>query len=272
MINVSLGKGRMRVSLLLPAFFTSLFAAVPLIISAPVAAQPADVCITAPSFQPPEGNRWYYRVDRASNRKCWYIASQSLKLQPVGSVKTLPPAKPISPAMAQTLPEQPTVTTAASDLNTPRVAALFPGLPSWWTSVASSARWPLAGNFGGDSDLKDDPRDETSTRALNLTTAESAPSGRSPDQGVTSAHMLLLFAGALAFAAIVGRAISKNSAARRRNRAVPLRRRAEATAARRRPEIGREFREPKKPYYDVEDARLRARQRQLKERRNPVYS
>jgi hypothetical protein len=30
-------------------------------------------CITEPNREPPEGLHWYYRVDRATDRKCWYL-------------------------------------------------------------------------------------------------------------------------------------------------------------------------------------------------------
>jgi hypothetical protein len=261
MINASVRKGRMLVWALVAAFFTSLFAAMPLIISSPVAAQPVNVCITEPSFEAPEGNRWYYQIDRATNRKCWYIASQSRKLQPAASPKTLSPSKAISRAFAQTLPEQlpeqRVATPPAGSANMLGVATLVTGQPGWRVAAASSARWPLAGNSAADPNLKNDPNDETLARALNLTAAESAPSTRSSDQGVATEYMLLLFAGALVFAGIVGRAITKNSAGRRRNRAVPLRRR--------RPEIGRELREP--------NARPRARQRNAAfDRPRPAYS
>jgi hypothetical protein len=30
-------------------------------------------CVTEPNREPPEGSHWYYRVDRATDRKCWYL-------------------------------------------------------------------------------------------------------------------------------------------------------------------------------------------------------
>jgi hypothetical protein len=33
----------------------------------------ADDCIVAPNSAAPEGSRWYYRLDRATQRKCWYV-------------------------------------------------------------------------------------------------------------------------------------------------------------------------------------------------------
>jgi hypothetical protein len=36
-------------------------------------ASAADDCITQSNVVPPKGSRWYYHVDRATNRKCWHI-------------------------------------------------------------------------------------------------------------------------------------------------------------------------------------------------------
>lgn len=38
------------------------------------AALAADDCLPGPSRPPAQGGHWYYRVDRVSNRKCWYLA------------------------------------------------------------------------------------------------------------------------------------------------------------------------------------------------------
>jgi len=36
-------------------------------------ARSADDCLAEPNREPPDGLHWYYRVDRASNRKCWHL-------------------------------------------------------------------------------------------------------------------------------------------------------------------------------------------------------
>jgi hypothetical protein len=33
----------------------------------------ADNCLTAPNSSAPQGSHWYYRTDRANQRKCWYF-------------------------------------------------------------------------------------------------------------------------------------------------------------------------------------------------------
>ena len=32
----------------------------------------AENCLSAPNFTAPPGKRWYYRVDHATQQKCWY--------------------------------------------------------------------------------------------------------------------------------------------------------------------------------------------------------
>src|SRR5947208_7634559 len=37
----------------------------------------ADNCLAAPKGAAPKGSHWYYRVDRAAKRNCWYVRAQS---------------------------------------------------------------------------------------------------------------------------------------------------------------------------------------------------
>lgn len=72
----------------------------------------ADDCITAPNSPAPKGKHWYYRTDRAKQRKCWYLRA---------------PDQPKQPA-AQAISETAHATNAASTLvegaEGPRVRAL----------------------------------------------------------------------------------------------------------------------------------------------------
>jgi hypothetical protein len=36
-------------------------------------AAPANECLSAPNGASPNGQHWYYHLDRANNRKCWYL-------------------------------------------------------------------------------------------------------------------------------------------------------------------------------------------------------
>jgi hypothetical protein len=36
----------------------------------------ADDCLTAPKSSAPESGHWYYRTDRETQRKCWYLRAE----------------------------------------------------------------------------------------------------------------------------------------------------------------------------------------------------
>ncbi|NOJ40711.1 hypothetical protein [Bradyrhizobium australiense] len=42
-------------------------------------AQAAESCLSAPKGATPSGSHWYYRIDRTTKRKCWYLREESEK-------------------------------------------------------------------------------------------------------------------------------------------------------------------------------------------------
>jgi len=42
-------------------------------------AKTADTCLSGPKGALPAGGHWYYRVDRATKRNCWYIGEEKDK-------------------------------------------------------------------------------------------------------------------------------------------------------------------------------------------------
>jgi hypothetical protein len=73
--------------------------------TAPVAApekpeKPADDCLTTPSGEAPQGQRWFYRIERGTQRHCWYLRDKAEQkgLQPVPAVSTAATVKPPRPA------------------------------------------------------------------------------------------------------------------------------------------------------------------------------
>jgi len=49
----------------------------------------AETCIAAPAQPAPQGSHWYYRLDRATQRKCWRLVK--LDQQPQGTAKQAAP-------------------------------------------------------------------------------------------------------------------------------------------------------------------------------------
>ena len=63
-----------RITSFVPAVSATFLAAV-IALSVNIPARAGGECIERPTQQPTEGAHWYYRLDRAKNRKCWYLAS-----------------------------------------------------------------------------------------------------------------------------------------------------------------------------------------------------
>src|SRR5262245_11800658 len=66
----------------------------------------ADDCITTPNAAPPQGNHWYYRIDRTTQRHCWYLRPESEKVggrvhQSTAAAQPPSAQEPVSPPTAQ---------------------------------------------------------------------------------------------------------------------------------------------------------------------------
>jgi hypothetical protein len=93
-----------RIGSVAPLFATLLLAsAVPFLTSHP--ARGAEECLAAPRVGTPPGRHWYYRVDRAKGRKCWYLGAAGLKTRQAAPHEARQPAAPVEPTAAvETLP------------------------------------------------------------------------------------------------------------------------------------------------------------------------
>jgi len=58
-----------------------------------------DQCLSAPKGQSPTGHHWYYRVDRADGRHCWYLRPLGSNASQAAPQNILPPA-PKQPSQA----------------------------------------------------------------------------------------------------------------------------------------------------------------------------
>jgi hypothetical protein len=71
-----------------------LVAAVP-VTTLPGRAAPAAECLSAPNHQPSEGGHWYYRVNRATHGKCWYLARRGVASAPAAPENPPAPGSPM---------------------------------------------------------------------------------------------------------------------------------------------------------------------------------
>jgi hypothetical protein len=90
----------MRVVLRVPAISAAMIGAALAIASSPAAA--AD-CLTEPNRDAPAGQHWYFHLDHATDRKCWYLHTTvpagaadaaSMELQSVHRRQAVPAAEP----------------------------------------------------------------------------------------------------------------------------------------------------------------------------------
>jgi len=73
-------------------------------------------CLSAPKGEPPPGSHWYYRIEHATKRHCWYLRGEGEQLSQAAPQNILPQARP--PAQ-QAVPAAPhSVANARAELPT----------------------------------------------------------------------------------------------------------------------------------------------------------
>ena len=65
-----------RTAKFVSAVFASLLAGAPLATVSHSAAGAVDDCLSGPKGQTPQGAHWYYHIDHATKRHCWYLADE----------------------------------------------------------------------------------------------------------------------------------------------------------------------------------------------------
>ena len=66
----------------------------------------ADDCLTAPKGATSPGSHWYYRIDRATKRQCWYLREEIDKASDKSTRATPPVSTPATSAAAAEPAEQ----------------------------------------------------------------------------------------------------------------------------------------------------------------------
>ena len=211
----------------------------------------ADECLAAPKAETPKGAHWFYRLEKGTKRKCWYLGDQVAKANKTASSSPTPSADPAPPRAPEPAMQR-SVANARAELATAKPLAvetsedatlnetIWPSQPdsqganvqpensqgdSAQTSEpknwAIASRWPDP-SVAGTNDNRSPAQSETPAQnaapqpaltADKLTTAAAHPNQAS----LSSTSMLLVvLAGALALVAIIGRVIVKYAGDRRR--------------------------------------------------------
>jgi hypothetical protein len=213
----------------------------------------ADDCLSGPKGQTPSGGHWYYRIDRATKRHCWYVGDEKEKLSRVAPKNSAPSAEAVSPRketatqrsiadahaelpLPQTRVEQETSVTpwqptpataanAASVENNPRANARdvntrLSVIASRWpeqSGVSSSASpGPTTGDSGEPVQSNSDAAPLSAVAEVTLAAADA--SSESEKQPGSIQMLLIIIAGALTFAGLIGSAIFRFGSMRQAGR------------------------------------------------------
>jgi hypothetical protein len=104
-----------RTAKFVSAVFASFLIGTPLATLSHSAARAADDCLASPKKdQTPQGGHWYYRIDHATKRNCWYLGEEREKLSQSTAPKRSPSAQPVSPKPEPTM--QPAIADARAEL------------------------------------------------------------------------------------------------------------------------------------------------------------
>jgi len=207
-----------RATTFIPAIFASvIISSITMSYGAPA----ADTCRSAPKDNSPEGSHWYYRTDRNTNRKCWYLREESDKVSQSEkqSDAAKPKSKPVATrSLANALAEAPMPHLAAdgdaSAANTPADSTDQSASPTADSAQETivAMRWPYPTNAAApvaEQQATVSPQPAAPDSAAEVPNYQQAPSGRA------AAHMtekstgsiptlLLVILGALALAGLTG--------------------------------------------------------------------
>ena len=209
--------------------------------SAPSAASTENTaadCLASPKGVAPQGQHWFYRVERATKRQCWYLRAEGAKAtQSAQATTDAPNAAPTAPqsvqnARAEYIAAQ---TSAAANSPAPAAAATQPAPSAPNANAAQPAvatRWPDAAS----ASPAPQPSPSTAAAPAAASVQPSAKPAASPapvtlaaadalaDKPTGSVQMLLLvIGGALALAGLLASVIYRFAGRRARARAADRR-------------------------------------------------
>ncbi len=195
--------------------------------TAPVRA--ADECIAKPNAPAPQGQHWYYRTDRNTNRQCWYLASRGMSAHQSATETESAAQAPKTPAVSSRASQAPTTeptaeagpAAAASNGFAPAAPPPWPeaaGLSGAPPSVAPAPHLPNAGEPRLADSIEPAPTPASHRAELQQLPANVPPS-RADDAAaaVSGDHTFALIMLASALLAIAGPVLHATRGRRRRN-------------------------------------------------------
>ena len=223
-----------------PALFATLVAGASLVAVTDLRAQATtDNCLSAPKGVTPAGGHWFYRIDRATKRQCWYLREENdeaAKTEPKDSA-----AAPLA-AAANPAPQQPPVTITRKSIADaraewlsqqarpepnlaakaePRTTGAAPSVPAGKLPIGANVlaptplattRWPDASGVNSPTDLRTAASDPAANQPQQAEEVQQpaavplAPPATEPATAKPTASLqmlLVVMAAALALAGLI---------------------------------------------------------------------
>jgi hypothetical protein len=222
------------------AIFASLLASAVLTTISPSAARAAEDCLSGPKNQAPQGGHWYYRVDHATKRHCWYLGEERERLSQTAPPNSSPSTKPMAPKTDAAV--QRSIADAHAELTPPtRVEETSAAAAGQWAPATASntasmensqranapdantqpsliaSRWPEQSGLvssasagpttTADSGTDMQPNSGAAPPSVVAAVPLAAADSSSESQAGSIQMLLVVIAGALAFAGILGAAV-----------------------------------------------------------------
>ncbi len=220
-----------RMSLFLPALLTVNLG---LSLSASSGAA-ADDCLAGPNAPSPPGTHWYYRVDRATHRQCWYLGAEGAHVR-TQTRQAAAPARPASPkpsersaspaAVQATSPEPvPAIAAGAEPATSTANAVEQPGTPAFptrWDDAPKAAVAVDTGTTGARTSYAQEQStlefEDEMPLVWPILTPDELAAADQPTTGSAFAHLAGLFAAVMAIAALIGTLLLRITTGRRPRR------------------------------------------------------
>jgi len=202
-------------SKILPTILIILPSSVFLLLAHPGAGKAgAEKCNTRPSSSAPQGTHWYYRINSADNRRCWFLSSEDIKVRSHARelISRVPSPSPVlqhgnEPARATAPQTRPALTESARmppAIMPADTASTESSMPQREMAKDFAARWPdrseftnvnvsalaLMSNSYADTPGATDAEDELPLRSFDT---ETGPRQQNP-AGETAFRLALLAA------------------------------------------------------------------------------
>jgi hypothetical protein len=252
-----------RTAKFVSAIFASILAGANFTAVAENTANTADSCLSGPKGAPPAGAHWYYRVERGTKRNCWYLGDEKGKTAATApqdsAAATAAPAADAAPPQTATSVSK-SVADAHAELPSPQsrvgqdagvnlqqrsnAIAAAAGIDSSQRATAPDAsaqsslitsRWPESAGVSSANNPQVAAADPPASAQADAAAAPQpavppvalAAADSAPEKQSDSIQMLLLvLAGALALAGLIGGVIARLGRTRAPRYEFPANRRA----------------------------------------------